>query len=103
MRCRLFLLFSKNFTLRLLGRLDHVLVSCAISRSVFMDNYIFFLREISPEFLGLNVRFSFWLNVALRINSCARETVIQVKIEKHFSRNSASESANSQNKDFMLP
>ena len=74
MRCRLFLLFSKNFTLRLLGRLDHVLVAsnnveiCAISRSVFMDNYIFFLREISPEFLGLNVRFSFWLNVALRIN-----------------------------------
>ena len=40
---------------------------CVISRSLFMDNYVFSEGNQS-EYTGLNVRFSFWLNVALRIN-----------------------------------
>ena len=46
-------LLSKNFTLRLSGGFDHVLVAsnnveiCVISCSLFMDNYIYvFLREV---------------------------------------------------------
>ena len=79
-------LLSKNFTLRLSGGFDHVLVAsndaeiCVISPSVFIDNYTF-LCGIQSEYIGLKVRFSqISLRFQLMITFLSiRRTVIQIK------------------------
>ena len=89
-------LLSKNFTLRLSGEFDHVLVAsnnaeiCVVSRSVFMDNYIYVFYEGSQSgYIGLKVHLTdqIWLRVELRITFLSiRKTVILIKNLKRISQ-----------------